>query len=43
MQFDRCVRISPELHAKAFKQAMLEGRSLNEFVEASIAKEMADC
>jgi predicted HicB family RNase H-like nuclease len=35
------VRISPELHAKAFKKAMIEGKSLNEFIEAAIAKEMA--
>ncbi len=35
------VRISPELHAKAFKKAMLEGKSLNEFVETAIAHEIS--
>jgi predicted HicB family RNase H-like nuclease len=32
------IRISPELHAKAFKKAMIEGKSLNEFVETSLQK-----
>jgi predicted HicB family RNase H-like nuclease len=35
------IRISPELHAKAFKKAMLDGKSLNQFVEDSIKKVLA--
>ncbi|MBK8699518.1 MAG: type II toxin-antitoxin system HicB family antitoxin [Saprospiraceae bacterium] len=32
------VRISPKLHSIAFKKALLEGKSLNEFVEEAIVK-----
>lgn len=35
------VRISPTLHAKLYKQALLQGKSLNELVEAAIAKELS--
>lgn len=30
------VRINPELHSKAFEQAVLEGKSLNELVKEAI-------
>ena len=32
------VRINPELHSKAYERALLEGKSLNEFVKEAIEK-----
>ena len=34
------VRIAPELHSKAFKTALLKGKSLNQFVQEAIEKEV---
>ena len=34
------VRIDPSLHSKAFKAAMLEGLSLNQFVQKAIEKDL---
>lgn len=34
------VRIAPELHAKAFTKASLHGKSLNQFVQDAIRKEV---
>ena len=30
------VRVNPELHSKAFEQALLEGKSLNQFIKEAI-------
>ena len=35
------IRISPNLHSKAFKKATLSGKSLNQFVQEAIEKEIA--
>ena len=35
------VRINPELHSKAFKLASLKGKSLNQFVQEAIEKEVS--
>jgi len=35
------VRIEPKLHSKAFKLAMMSGKSLNQFVSDAIKKEVA--
>jgi predicted HicB family RNase H-like nuclease len=35
------VRIDPELHSKAFKLASLKGKSLNQFVQEAIEKEVS--
>ena len=35
------VRITPELHSKAFTKASLKGESLNQFVQEAIRKEVA--
>lgn len=35
------VRIAPELHSKAFKSASLKGKSLNQFVQEAIEKEVS--
>lgn len=34
------IRIDPELHSKAFKAASLMGKSLNQFVQEAIEKEV---
>ncbi len=34
------VRIAPDLHSKAFKTASLRGKSLNQFVQEAIEKEV---
>ena len=34
------VRIAPELHSKAFKAASLKGKSLNQFIQEAIEKEV---
>ena len=34
------VRIRPELHSKAFEQALLEGKTLNQFVQESIERNL---
>lgn len=34
------VRIKPELHSKAFEKATLEGKTLNQFVQESIEKNL---
>ncbi len=34
------VRIAPELHSKAFKAALLKGKSLNQLVQEAIEKEV---
>ena len=35
------VRINPELHSKAFKTASMKGKSLNQFVQEAIEKEVS--
>lgn len=30
------VRVNPELHSKAFEQALIEGKSLNQFIKEAI-------
>jgi len=35
------IRISPELHVKAFEKALIEGKSLNQFVQQAIEKEVS--
>jgi predicted HicB family RNase H-like nuclease len=35
------VRIAPELHSKAFKSATMKGKSLNQFVQEAIEKEVS--
>jgi predicted HicB family RNase H-like nuclease len=35
------VRIDPKLHSKAFKIALMNGKSLNQFVSEAIKKEVA--
>lgn len=34
------VRIAPELHSKAYKTASLSGKSLNQFVQEAIEKQV---
>ncbi|RLD19810.1 MAG: toxin-antitoxin system HicB family antitoxin [Bacteroidetes bacterium] len=34
------VRIKPELHSKAFERAVMEGKTLNQFVQESIEKNL---
>ena len=34
------VRIKPELHSKAFERAILEGKTLNKFVQESIERNL---
>ena len=35
------VRITPDLHSKAYKAAVLNGKSLNQFVQDAIEKEVS--
>ena len=35
------IRISRELHVKAFEKALIEGKSLNQFVQQAIEKEVS--
>lgn len=35
------VRIKPELHSKAFEKALLEGKTLNQFVQEAIEKQLS--
>ncbi len=35
------IRISPELHGMAFEKAMIQGKSLNQFIQQAIEKEVA--
>ena len=35
------VRLNPELHRKAYRESILKGMSLNQFVQTAIEKELA--
>ena len=35
------VRVNPELHSKAFEQALLEGKTLNQFIKEAIEQRLS--
>ena len=36
------VRVNPELHSKAYKRALIEGKTLNQFVKEAIELKISD-
>lgn len=37
------IRVNPDLHSKAYEQALLEGKTLNQFVKEAIEEKILHC